>query len=126
MKPVLMAGMTIVNLALLSYTIAIILQRRKKIMSSAVLIFLTTGVVFDITATICMVAGSSQGALTLHGIIGYTSLAGMLTDTVFSYLLRFRNGKDAAIPARFNKNSLLAYCYWILAYITGAILIMLR
>lgn len=95
-------------------------------MSSAVLIFLTTGVVFDITATICMVAGSSQGALTLHGIIGYTSLAGMLTDTVFSYLLRFRNGKDAAIPARFNKNSLLAYCYWILAYITGAILIMLR
>lgn len=126
MKPVLIAGMTIVNLALISYSIAIIKQTRSKVMSERVLTFLTIGVLFDITATICMVAGSSQGAITVHGIIGYTSLAGMLTDTIFSYRLRYREGKDAEIPRKFNRASLTAYLYWVLAYITGAIIIMMR
>lgn len=126
MKPVLIAGMTIVNLALISYSIAIILQSRKKILSATVLGFLTIGVIFDITATICMVLGSSQGALTLHGIIGYTSLAGMLTDTILSWRLRLKEGKNAIVPLRFNKGSMTAYLYWILAYLTGAIIIMVR
>jgi len=51
MKPILIAGITIVNLALVSYSIAIFNQNRKKMMSWRVLAFLTVGVVFDVTAT---------------------------------------------------------------------------
>ncbi len=126
MKPVLIAGMSIVNLALISYTIAIIIQSRKKIMSRKVLTFLTVGIVFDITATICMVLGSSKGAMTLHGMIGYSSLAGMMLDTIFSYRYSMKNGENAMVTKKFNRGSLIAYSYWVVAYITGAVIIMMR
>ena len=126
MKPVLIAGISIVNLALISYTIAIIIQSRKKIMSRNVLTFLTVGVVFDITATICMILGTEAGPVTLHGFIGYSSLAGMVIDTVFSYRHKMKQGINSAIPKRFTRWSQTAYFYWVLAYITGAVIVAVR
>ncbi|MHC1707690.1 MAG: hypothetical protein AB9842_09230 [Bacteroidales bacterium] len=126
MKPVLIAGITIVNLALISYSIAIISQTRNKVITRKILTFLTVGVIFDITATLCMVIGSSEGPVTLHGIIGYSSLAGMLTDTIFSYRNASKSGFNIKLSARFLNLSLLAYLYWIAAYITGAVIIMMR
>jgi hypothetical protein len=125
MKPILIAAVTIVHLALFSYTIAIILQNRGKILSQKVLTFLALGVFFDITSTICMVISSGNG-LTLHGFIGYSSLAGMLADTVFSFLRVQKYGAGCAVPASFNRWSLIAYFYWVCAYITGALIVMLR
>ena len=126
MKPVLIAGISIVNLALISYTIAIFIQSRKKVMSRQVLTFLTVGVVFDITATICMIIGTEEGPVTLHGFIGYSSLTGMIIDTIFSYRHAMKNGINAAVPNRFTRWSQTAYLYWILAYITGALIVALR
>lgn len=126
MKSVLIAGMTIVNFALISYTIAIVTLSRKKLMSQKVLLFLTVGVIFDVTATICMIIGSSQGALTPHGIIGYTSLAAMLTDTVLSYRYNKTCGDKVEVSRKFISASQIAFGYWIVAYITGALIIMLR
>ena len=77
MNTLIRLGTSIVLLALASYSIAIITEQRKKIISKTVLIFLTLGVCLDITATIFMVLGSSHGGLTIHGFIGYSSLAGM-------------------------------------------------
>lgn len=125
MAPVLIAGITIVNLALLSYSIAIIGQRRTKMLSRKVMTFLTIGVCLDITATVCMIIGSGK-FLTLHGIIGYTSLAGMLTDTILSYIKVSKQGLGTTISKQFNNGSLLAYIYWVVAYFTGAFLVMLK
>lgn len=125
MKPVLIAGITIVNLALISYSIAIFNQTRQKLMSRKVLTFLTVGVVFDITATICMVIGSGH-FITLHGIIGYSSLTGMLIDTAFSYRLMREKGINAAVGAKFIRGSQVAYYYWVVAYITGAMIVMMK
>lgn len=125
MKPVLIAGITIVNLALLSYSVAIITQTKKKIINKTVLSFLTIGVVFDITATICMVIGSGEG-LTLHGLIGYSSLAGMITDTIITYHSARTRGMNMVLRPRFIRLSFSVYIYWILAYITGAVIIMMR
>jgi len=69
MIPVLIAGFTIVNLALVSYAAGKIIENRKKSLSKAVLCLLTIGVVFDLTSTICMITGSGK-AMTLHGVIG--------------------------------------------------------
>ncbi|MBE0647826.1 MAG: hypothetical protein IH596_08585 [Bacteroidales bacterium] len=126
MKPVLIAGISIVNLALISYTIAIVIQSRKKMMSRNVLTFLTIGVIFDITATICMIVGTEEGPMTLHGFIGYSSLAGMIIDTIFSYRHAMKDGINALISKRFNLWSQTAYIYWIVAYITGALIVAFR
>lgn len=126
MKPVLIAGISIVNLALISYTIAIVIQSRKKLMSRNVLTFLTIGVLFDITATICMILGTEEGPMTLHGFIGYSSLTGMIIDTIFSYRFMKRNGLHATIPLSFTRWSQTAYVYWIVAYITGALIVAMR
>jgi hypothetical protein len=125
MKPILIAGVVIVHLALLSYTIAIVFLHRHKVLSKNVTTFLILGVLFDIISTICMVIGSGH-VLTLHGIIGYTSLAGMLTDTIVSLLLVRKYGSGIAVSPKFLRWSTMAYGYWIVAYFTGAIIVILR
>jgi hypothetical protein len=125
MKPVLIAGISIVNLALISYTTALIIQTRKKLLTRYVLIFLVTGVIFDITSTICMIIASGK-SITLHGIIGYSALAGMLVETIFTYTQKKKYGLNSTISTRLKLWSAIAYFYWVLAYITGAIIVMLK
>jgi hypothetical protein len=125
MKPILFAGIIIVNLALIFYSVAIILQSRRLVVTRQVLAFLSAGVIFDISATVCMII-SSGSILTLHGIVGYTSLAGMLTDTVLSWRHARKHGIPAELSPRFNRFTLIAYSYWVVAYITGVIIIATR
>ena len=82
MKTILILGTSIVNLALISYSIAVITEQRRHALSSRVLVFLSMGLVLDITATILMIIGSENPAFTLHGLIGYSSLTGMLIDAI--------------------------------------------
>ncbi len=125
MKPILFAGIFIVNLALISYGTAIIIQSRNKRITRNVLTFLTIGIILDITATICMIIGSGK-VISFHGIIGYLSLLGMLTDTILSYRSVKRNGMNSVLSQKFILWSQAAFAYWVLAYITGAILVMVR
>ncbi len=82
MKPLAIFAATVVTLALISYSIAIITEQRKKLVVNRVLIFLTLGVVLDISATTMMIIVSENSPFTLHGILGYSSLTLMLIDAV--------------------------------------------
>lgn len=124
MKPILLAGVVIVNMALVSYSIGIITQLLTKKISKKVLIFLSFGLLFDITATVCMILGSSTGGISIHGLIGYSSLLGMLLDTLFSYRYALKSGLNTEPGKRFNTWSGVAYGYWVVAYVTGAIIVM--
>jgi len=126
MKPILIAGSLIVNFALIAYSIAIITEQRKKILSKNVFIFLTIGVTFDIIATTCMILGSSKGPFTLHGLVGYSSLLGMLIDCILIWKLKNKNGFDTPVPKNVHLFSRYAYIWWIVAYITGALIVALR
>jgi hypothetical protein len=126
MKPVLIAGTVIVNLALISYTLFIRSERKTKKCGNRVLAFLTAGVVLDATATVCMILGSTSSPFTLHGILGYTALGGMLADTAILWRNRINTGADSDLPSRAHIYSLIAYCWWIAAYITGILLIALK
>jgi hypothetical protein len=126
MKPILIMGTFIVNLALISYTLFIYFERKYRISNSKVLSFLTIGVILDISATICMIIGSSKGPFTLHGILGYSSLTGMLIDTYLIWLHKKKNGINPMISSAVHKYSLLAYIWWLIAYITGVLLVMFR
>ncbi len=120
-----MAGIYIVNLALISYTTAIIIQRRKKLMTRNVLTFLTLGIIFDVTSTICMIIGAGH-FITVHGVIGYSSLAGMVADTVSSYSLVRKKGMNTKVSQVFNRWSGIAWLYWIVAYLTGVIIVAMK
>ena len=121
-----LAGIIIVQLALIFYSIAIITEQRKRLVSGFVLSFLTLGVLFDIAATIFMILGSSRGLFTLHGILGYSSLAGMFTDAVIIWRLYRKNPAGTFVSRPAHLYSRFAYIWWIVAYITGALLVALR
>jgi uncharacterized repeat protein (TIGR03987 family) len=126
MKPILIAGIIIVNLALVSYTIFIFSERKIRTAANNVLTFLTIGVILDITSTICMIIGSSNNPFTLHGILGYSSLAGMLVESILVWRRRIKYGKGGIITKSLHTYSMAAYIWWIAAYVTGAALVAMK
>ena len=126
MNLLLRLGTSIVVLALASYSVAIITEQRKKNISKAVLWFLTLGVCLDITATTFMILGSSKGGFTIHGFIGYSSLAAMFIDAVLIWRQKSKTGINSAVPKGLHLYSRYAYVWWVLAFITGGLLVALR
>lgn len=125
MKTILIIGTSIVNLALISYSLFIFQEIKHRKITSKLLVFLTIGVVFDFTATICMIFGSSKGLFTLHGIIGYSSLIAMIIDTILIWKLKTKSGLNTQLPKSIHIYSVASYTWWVLAYITGALLVFL-
>ena len=70
-----------------------------------------------------MIIGSSKGLLTIHGLIGYSSLLGMLTDTFMLWKYNMKFGPDIEISKPLHLYSRIAYTWWIIAYITGGLLV---
>ncbi len=123
MSPVLVAGTVIVHLALVAYTVGIVSEQRSHRVSRMVLGFLSAGVFFDLTATGFMIAGSSRG-LTLHALLGFSSLAAMLVETSLAWRHRLRH-VDQRVPRWLHLYSRAAYLWWVAAYFTGAALVMM-
>ncbi len=124
MNTFLMAGMSIVILALASYTIGIFTVQKFKIISKKVLTYLTIGVILDIIATACMIIGSQNHPFTLHGFIGYSALAFMMSDTLLLWNFRNKNGLNCSVSSKLLKYSLFAYGWWVVAFISGALIAM--
>jgi hypothetical protein len=125
MNGLLQTGNSIVILALISYSIAIFTEQRKKILRRRILVFLTLGIALDITATAFMILGSSKGGLTLYAFLAYSSLAGMFIDAVLIWRLKIKNGSYCPIPNNIHIYSRYAYLWWILAFISRGLLVVL-
>lgn len=119
-------GAVIVIVALFMYSIAIFTERKTRKASNKVLQFLTIGLILDITATIFMIIGSSNSAFSLHGVLGYSSLAAMLAETLLMWRFRIKNNAVAQVPLNLHKYSLAAYLYWVIAFITGLMLVVMH
>ena len=126
MNPLSKTGATIVVFALVSYTVAVIAEQRRGRITPSVLAFLTVGVLLDVTATIFMILGSSKGPFTLHGVLGYSSLAAMIVDTLLFWRLARSAGPGAAVPRRLHLYTRVAYLWWVAAFITGGLLVAMR
>ena len=126
MNILLRIGTTVVIFALAAYSVAVVTEQRKRILSKTVLTFLTLGVLLDIVATTFMILGSSKGAFTLHGVLGYSSLAAMFTDAVLMWRLKSKAGLNSVVPRALHLYSRYAYLWWVLAFITGGLLVALR
>ncbi len=126
MNTLILSGTILVHLALISYSIAIIGEQRLRRISSSTFTFLTIGVLLDVVATAFMIAGSSHSAVSAHGLLGYSALLAMLIDWVLMYRFKHSNGKDGLVYRGLHLYSRYAYIWWIIAYITGAVLVALR
>ena len=125
MNKLLMVGTSVVFFALLFYTIGIFTEQKHKKVLPRVLLFLTMGIIADIIATGFMIAGSSKGIFTLHGIIGYSSLLGMLIDNVLIWRLKIRSGMNTDVPDAIHIYSRYAWIWWVIAFITGGLLVVI-
>jgi hypothetical protein len=123
MKTASIIGSMIVTLALISYSIAFSKEHKQKRVTSNILLFYTIGITLDITATTFMIIGSSKGLISLHGMIGYSSLLAMLTDTFLLWKYNLRFGSDKQVSKNIHLYSRIAYIWWVLAYITGGLLV---
>ncbi len=121
-----MIAATVVTLALISYSIAILTEQRRRKILRKVLIFLTMGVILDISATTMMIIVSENSPFTLHGIMGYSALLLMLTDAFLLWRLKMKNGLDSEVPSGIHLYSRVAYILWVGAYLTGTLLVVLR
>jgi hypothetical protein len=123
MKSASMIGSLVVTLALIFYSTGFAHERREKLITSRVLLFYTIGISLDISATILMIIGSTKGMLTIHGFIGYSSLIGMLTDTFLLWRHNLKHGSGNVVGNKLHLYSRIAYIWWIIAYITGGLLV---
>lgn len=121
-----MIGASIVIFALLSYSLSIITEQRKKLVTPFVLRFLSIGIILDITATIFMIIGSTKSSFSLHGILGYSSLAAMLLDTILIWRFHLASQQGTIVPARLHLYSRYAYSWWVIAFFTGLMLVAFR
>lgn len=126
MNPYIQTGSTLVVFALAAYSVGILTEQRKGIVSKKVLFFISLGVCLDVTATAFMITGSSSGPLTAHGFIGYSSLLGMLTDSILLWRLKSKSGINTKVPRALHLYSRYAYMWWVIAFITGGLLVALR
>jgi hypothetical protein len=124
LNPTLTRAVIVVTFALIFYSIAVVTEQRKRCISNRVLTFLTIGVLFDISSTVLMIVGSNKIPITIHGFIGYSALIAMLIDTILIWQFWRRNGEVAHVTRGLNIYTRLAYGWWIIAYIAGAIIAM--
>jgi hypothetical protein len=121
MKTYTLIAIVIVTLALLCYTVGTVSQQRSRRITPTALGFLTVGLVFDVVATIFMILGSGQ-LVSLHGVLGYSALAGMLVEVAVAWRWRVRNGEQAVTDGM-RRYARLAYGYWVVAFISGGLLV---
>lgn len=116
-------GAFIITLALLSYGVGSISVQRFKMVTPGVLIFISLGVLLDLIAVTFMILGSKNSPFSLHGILGYSAILTMLTDLILILYTYRKNGWDSVISKPVLLYSRFAYAWWVIAYITGSLLV---
>ncbi|MEN8249492.1 MAG: hypothetical protein ABFS32_11215 [Bacteroidota bacterium] len=115
------AGTITITAALLAYSIAVITEQIKKKANRFILTFITLGLILDVTATSFMIYGSSISTITIHGALGYSALLGMAIDVTLIWKNYLKYGEN--IKNSIHRYSLIAYLWWVTAFITGGMLV---
>lgn len=121
MNSTIISAVSVVTVALICYSIGVITEQRKAAISKRVLLFITAGVVLDITSTALMIFGSTNTPLTVHGVIGYTALLLMLIDAILVWR-HWLTMSGETVSRRLHMYTRIAYGWWVVAYIVGAVM----
>ena len=122
MSYVIIAGVILIHIAFILYSVFIYKEHKYKRATNGLLVFITAAVLFDISATVCMMIGTAEKYFSLHGILGYTALAVMVTDAIFIWRHYNKFGSEVPFSKTLNRNSKLGYILWLIAFFTGEML----
>lgn len=126
MNPISLAGAFVITFSLLSYGIGSISLQRFKVVSTGVLVYLTIGIVLDLIAATLMIIGSRHTPFSLHGFLGLSAILVMFIDVVILWRYFSKKGSEATVSKPLLLYSKIAYLWWIIAYLTGSVLIIWR
>jgi len=126
MAEITKVGIFFVHFALIFYTLFILFESKKQRATNIVLLLITFAVLFDITATACMMIGTTRTYFTFHGIIGYIGLLLMIIDFILLLRYRIKFGTETLISKPLYLYSKIAYFWWLAAFITGVIVSIFR
>jgi len=124
MNSLSITGAILVTFALLSYSFSLLTEQFKRKILRRVMVFITLGVLFDISATLFMILGSRNSPFTFHGMVGYSALLVMIVECSMLWRLYLQKGMNADVPKRLHRFSLFVYIWWVIAYITGSVIAM--
>lgn len=122
MSHIIIAGVILIHIAFILYSVFIYKEHKYKRATKSLLVFITAAVIFDISATVCMMIGVAEKYFTLHGVLGYSALAVMVTDAVFIWKHYNKHGSEVPFSKALNRNSKLGYVLWLVAFFTGELL----
>ena len=122
MSSIIITGVVLIHVAFILYSIFIYKEHKYKRATKGVLVAITAAVIFDVSATVCMMIGVVEEYFTLHGILGYTALVVMITDAIFIWKHKNKHGSEVPFSDTLNRNSKLGYCLWLVAFVTGEML----
>ena len=122
MPHIIIAGVILIHIAFILYTVFIYKEHKYKRATTGVLVFITSAVLFDISATVCMMIGVAKEYFTLHGVLGYTALFVMVIDAIFIWKHKNKYGSEKPFSKTLNRNSKLGYALWLVAFFTGELL----
>ena len=123
MNPTLIKAVVVVTFALVFYSIGVISEQRRHSLSKSILTFISLGILFDVSSTVLMIIGSGNIPITVHGILGYSALTVMLIDAVLLWR-HWIGHKGERVSSKLNTYTRVAYSWWVIAYIAGAIISM--
>lgn len=126
MAEITKVGILFVHLALIFYTLFILLEGKKQRAANIVLLLITFAVLFDIIATACMMIGTTRTYFTFHGIMGYIGLLLMVIDYILLLKYRIKYGAETLISKPLYVYSKIAFYWWLIAFITGVIVSIFR
>lgn len=119
MPVVIIAGIILVHLALIFYILFIINENKQRRATTAVVTLITLAVIFDISATSCMMIGTTKTFFTFHGSMGYAGLLMMIIDAILIWKHKLQKGTELLFSKGLNLYSKLAFAWWMIAFITG-------
>ena len=70
-----------------------------------------------------MIIGSDKGAFTAHAILGYSATLTIIINLVLIWRNFFMYGFDSKIKKPVLLFSKIAYIYWLIAYLTGSLMV---
>lgn len=125
MNTYLIIGTVIVVFALIAYSIGILTEQNQHLITKRVLTFMSAGIVLDMTATAFMIIGSPNSPLSFHGLLGYSSLTAMIIEVILIWRYHLQ-APNQEVKKTLHLYSRYAYIWWVLVFITGGILVILK
>lgn len=123
MNPISLTGAFIVTIAFLLYGIGTISSLRFKMVSPGVLWFLSLGFLLDVTATVFKIIGAPNNLFSLRGIFRYSALLAMLGVVILIWRIYITEKMNAEIGEKMLAFMRVAMSWWIIAYITCTLLV---